>query len=451
MSVVLCPHLSVEHYRGGEKWVVALANRLVANGVDVAVRALPYAPDGERRVRVRDVLDDRVPYTEAWRHDLSGFDTAYVFYNPLSKCFFHGTSRTIAGIHSWVYVADELFEPHYGAVPTAVKALYRLVGARELRAFDAVHSVTPAYDSPHPNTVSIPNFVDTRRFRPDRAPLADDFTVLATAAHIPEKGWDTVRAVATRLQERAATRRVGVEPTDAGAITVGRTDGGRRLDGGRTDRGGGVDGRTDRNRPADRRGASGRVDVAEENGRRPGRERPTCVVTTGEGEGAVEGLGFLDEGELADAYTRAHVVLHPARVDTDSMVINEACASGTPVVTTPIATHVRRNEAVLHGRTVDELCAHIERLRREWRRGSVYDARCQRARVEGEAHAIDVIYPQLERLLTGDLGAGGMVERDVDAGLEAGKVVPEADVGPEPEPEFELESGTKSERVEPNA
>lgn len=326
-SIALCPHLSVEHYRGGEKWVCALANRLAADGIDVSVRALPYAPGGERRVDVREVLDSRVPYHEAWHHDLSSFDTAYVFYNPLSELFFSGGGTRIAGIHSWVYVSKKLYEAHYGVVPTVTKLLYRALGKHDLSRFDIVHSVTPAYESPHPNTVHIPNFVDVEQFSPDRAERASEFTVLTTAAHIREKGWDTIQAVAERLP--------------------------------------------------------------------PGIR----VVTTGEGAGKVEGLGFLTEEELADAYARAHVVLHPARVDTDSMVINEACASGTPVVTTPLATHVRENAAVLQAETPRGLAHAIARLHGEWSHDDSYAERCRRAREEGAAHGFEEIYPKLRDLL----------------------------------------------------
>lgn len=325
--IALCPHLSVEHYRGGEKWVCALANRLAADGVDVSVRALPYAPGGERRVDVREVLDSRVPYREAWHHDLSGFDTAYVFYNPFSELFFSGGDTRIAGIHSWVYVSEKLYEAHYGVVPTATKLLYRLLGERDLSRFDVVHSVTPAYDSPHANTVHIPNFVDIEQFNPDRDERADEFTVLTTAAHIREKGWDTIQTVAKRLPD----------------------------------------------------------DVR--------------VVTTGDGAGDVEGLGFLTEDELADAYACAHVVLHPARVDTDSMVINEACASGTPVVTTPLSTHVRENEAVLQAETPRGLAHAIARIHGEWRHDDGYEERCRRARAEGESHGFEEVYPRLKELL----------------------------------------------------
>ncbi|WP_049999203.1 glycosyltransferase family 4 protein [Halococcus sediminicola] len=325
--IALCPHLSVEHYRGGEKWVCALANRLAADGIDVSVRALPYAPGGERRVDVREVLDSQVPYRESWHHDLSEFDTAYVFYNPFSEVFFSGGGTRIAGIHSWVYVSKKLYEAHYGLVPTTTKLLYRLLGKHDLSRFDVVHSVTPAYESPHPNTVHIPNFVDAEQFTPDRRDLDDEFTVLTTAAHIREKGWDTIQDVAARL-------------------------------------------------PPEIR-----------------------VVTTGDGAGDVEGLGFLTEEELADAYARAHVVLHPARVDTDSMVINEACASGTPVVTTPLSTHVRENEAVLQAETARGMAHAIARLHGEWLHDDGYEARCRRARAEGESHSFEAIYPRLKSLL----------------------------------------------------
>lgn len=326
--VVLCPHISVEYYRGGEKWAASLANKLAADGVDVSIRALPYLPGNQRRVDVADVLDDDVSYREAWRHDLSSFDSAYVFYNPLSNLFFTGETSLIAGIHSWVYVSDRLWEPYYGAVPTLTKWLYRAIGQMDLRRFDLVHTVTPAFECDHPNLVHIPNFVDTEQFRPDRAPLDDEFTVIVTAAHIPEKGWDHARDVAARLPD------------------------GIRL------------------------------------------------AATGESDDPnVHDLGFLDEDDLARAYAAAHVVLHPARVDTDSMVINEATASGTPVVTTPLPTHVRENEAVLHARTPSEMVGLIRLLHREWERGAGYEDRCRLARSMGEEHDVRRIYPRLKQLL----------------------------------------------------
>lgn len=331
VSVALCPHFSIEHFRGGEKWVVNLAN-LLANeeSIEVLVHALPYAPDGERRVDVNEVLDQRISYEESWRHDLTGVDTAYVFYHPSAKLSFPGANRYIAGIHSWAYISPYLFEDYYGLIPTAVKILHQAVGDYALSRYDVVHSVTPAFESSHSDTIFIPNFVDTNLYRPDRAPLHDDFTVLVSAAHIQEKGWDLAKQVAATLPEE---------------ITV---------------------------------------------------------VTTGTSETPeIKGLGFLPEAELANLYAQSHVVLHPARVDTDSMVINEACASGTPVVTSPLISHIRKNEAILHGKTPLEMTHLIQHIHNEYNLDKdQYKRRCAVARELAADRSTMTVYPKLKQLLT---------------------------------------------------
>ena len=63
-------------------------------------------------------------------------------------------------------------------------------------------------------------------------------------------------------------------------------------------------------------------------------------ICTGKGLGPVEGKGFLSDKELAEAYSEAHLVLYPSRMDTVGGVIIEASACGTPVATTPIPAHL---------------------------------------------------------------------------------------------------------------
>ncbi|WP_199522949.1 glycosyltransferase family 4 protein [Haloferax sp. Atlit-6N] len=331
--VALCPHFSVEHFRGGEKWVVTLANYLVQHtDAEVAIHAYPYAPNGTRRVSVEDVLDERIEYTERWRHDLSGVDTAYVFYHPGARLSFPRANQYIAGIHSWAYISQRLYEPHYGLVPTAVKTLYKFVGSRDLRWYDLVHTVTPAFGVDHPGLVTIPNFVDTDIFHPTTGTPDSEFTVLVTAAHIPEKGWDFVERVAEQL---------------------------------------------------------------------PNEIR---VCATGEvSHPDITGLGFLSETELAAAYARSHVVFHPSRVDTDSMVINESCASATPIVTSPIPTHIRENAGVLHAGTVQEMRYCLEKLYREWSDApELYESRCKAAHQSVRGHESQTVFPQLQAMLTGE-------------------------------------------------
>lgn len=330
--IAFCPHFSIEHFRGGEKWVVTLANFLAENtDIEVSIHAYPYAPDGTRRVNADDVLNDQIEYSESWRHDLSGVDTAYVFYHPGARLSFPGAERYIAGIHSWAYISEKIYESHYGLIPTGVKLLFKLIGTQDLQQYDLVHSVTPAFQTDHPELVTIPNFVNTDVFYPDNSERNSEFTILVTAAHIREKGWDYVKQVAENL------------PNEIQVCATG--------------------------------------DVSHSD---------------------ISGLGFLSESELAAAYRRSHVVFHPARVDTDSMVINESCASGTPVVTSPLPTHIRENAGVIQAGTVYEMTYWLEKLYTEWSDDAdVYESRCTAANQAVSGHESQTIFPQLKAMLTG--------------------------------------------------
>lgn len=356
-QVALCTHLAIEHFRGGEKWAVDVANRLAADGINVDVYSLPYAPGHKRRVDATTVLDDSIEYTEAWRHDVTDYDTVYTMYAPgMRLCAVDGPdTRSIAGIHSWAFITDRLFEPHYGLVPTAAKLCYRLAGSHELRRYDAVHTVSPVFDSPHPETTHIPNFVDTTQYCPDRQELADEFTVLTTAAHIREKGWDIVKEVAERL------------PPEIRLVTTGECD------------------------------------------------HPD-----------IEELGFLKEPELADIYSAAHILLHPTRVDTDSMAINEALASGTLVITSSLPTHTRWDEATIHADTTTEIVARITELHEEFHVDPErYAARCSLARQHGLNRDVELVYRRFRRLLLPEWATqkdrSGLTASSID-GLDADMV-----------------------------
>lgn len=330
--IAICTHFSIEHFRGGEKWAVNLANNLAKDdSISVSIRSLPYAPNSDRKVEAENVLAESVTYVEAWRHDLSGVDTAYVMYHPGARVVnFHGADHYIAGIHSWLYVSPQLFEQHYGVIPTVTKLAYRAFGRYDLDRYEAVHSVTPVTDHIFGRCIFIPNFVDTTLFKPGRASLFERFTAFVPAAHIDEKGWDISKAVAARVSPHISF------------ITTGTTD-----------------------------------------------------------SPDIEATGFLSECELADLYSKVHVVLHPARVDTDSMVINEAIASGTPVVTTPLSTHIRENDAIVHANSVDEIASAVSRLASEFSTSRVaYDARSELARNIASDRSKDEILPKLQKLLT---------------------------------------------------
>jgi glycosyltransferase involved in cell wall biosynthesis len=67
----------------------------------------------------------------------------------------------------------------------------------------------------------------------------------------------------------------------------------------------------------------------------------------------VESLGFVPEDELVDLYSSAHVVIYPTRADMFSLVILEALASGTPVITSDIPSHRLPGLPLLLARGVD--------------------------------------------------------------------------------------------------
>ncbi|MDY6764659.1 MAG: glycosyltransferase family 4 protein [Halobacteria archaeon] len=332
MRVAISPYVSIKHYRGAEKWAAQVANMLDEDGFEVEVRAIPFAPSGQRLIDASQVLNDRIRYKEAWRHDLSSFDTAYIIYNPLSSLFFNGKTRKIAGIHAWFYVSNRIFGGEYrGFAETSIKILHRTLGKRELSRYDTIHTVTPVFDSPNHNTRWIPNFVDTDKFYSDPR---EEFTVLFTSGDNPWKGWNKVKKVAEILDD----------------------------------------------------------DI-------------TIAVTRSRVEGKhVKKLGFLSDSELIDWYARSHVLIYPSRDSTDSMTILEALASGSPVVTSDIKTHVAMFEndegAILYANTVDEYVSVLRRLKEEWtQKRSMYEERSEKAKELAERRDIDTVYPQLKDMI----------------------------------------------------
>jgi len=70
-------------------------------------------------------------------------------------------------------------------------------------------------------------------------------------------------------------------------------------------------------------------------------------------------------------------------------------------VTSPVISHVRENDAILHGKTPHEMAMWIKQLAREYgARGLKYKHRCSVARELAADRSIETVYPQLKALLT---------------------------------------------------
>jgi hypothetical protein len=85
------------------------------------------------------------------------------------------------------------------------------------------------------------------------------------------------------------------------------------------------------------------------------------------------------------------------------MVINEALASGTPVLSSPLPTHVRTDEAAMHANSVRDIVDCIADLAEEFRTDRKrYDARCALARQHGRNRDTELVYRRLRGLLFPD-------------------------------------------------
>ena len=122
-------------------------------------------------------------------------------------------------------------------------------------------------------------------------------------------------------------------------------------------------------------------------------------ICTGNGFGPVEGLGFLSDEKLAEAYSEAHLVLNPSRMDTVGGVIIEASACGTPVTTTPIPAH-SINIPLFYATNVKEFMESVINVYNLW-----VDEREKYCQLSREFHekamyySAERIFPKFESML----------------------------------------------------
>jgi len=84
-----------------------------------------------------------------------------------------------------------------------------------------------------------------------------------------------------------------------------------------------------------------------------------CVGCTTHGP-FIRGLGYIDSNrELAKVYSSAHVTLYPSRSDTFGLVMAESLACCTPVITTPIETHMSLELPLIYASTVEEFAEKV--------------------------------------------------------------------------------------------
>jgi glycosyltransferase involved in cell wall biosynthesis/2-polyprenyl-3-methyl-5-hydroxy-6-metoxy-1,4-benzoquinol methylase len=123
-------------------------------------------------------------------------------------------------------------------------------------------------------------------------------------------------------------------------------------------------------------------------------------LCTGDGHGAIHGLGFLNDDELFNVFKRSHIVVYPSIADMWGLVILEAAACGTPVVTTPIDAHLNQNLPVLYAKNTEEFVKSILYTYLLWKESpDNYGTWCKRLHRNAAKYDVDKIFPMFEKML----------------------------------------------------
>jgi glycosyltransferase involved in cell wall biosynthesis len=125
-------------------------------------------------------------------------------------------------------------------------------------------------------------------------------------------------------------------------------------------------------------------------------------ICTGESRNGIHGLGFLSENELLCVYRRSHVVVYPSIADIFGLVILEAAACGTPVITTPIDAHSKQHLPVLYARGVEGFTQAILYTRALWKDyPKKYGDWCKKLQISASRYDASKVLPLLEKMLEG--------------------------------------------------
>lgn len=123
-------------------------------------------------------------------------------------------------------------------------------------------------------------------------------------------------------------------------------------------------------------------------------------LCTGEGHDGIHGLGFLSEDELLRVYKRSHVVVYPSIADMFGLVILEAAACGTPVVTTPIDVHLRQQLPLLYARVTNDFIRAILYTHSLWKEyADRYGDWCKKLQTSATKYDVSKIFPIFEKMM----------------------------------------------------
>lgn len=122
-------------------------------------------------------------------------------------------------------------------------------------------------------------------------------------------------------------------------------------------------------------------------------------ICTGRGDNLVRGLGLVKE-EMPYVYSKAHVVVYPSTADTFGLVIAEALACGTPVITTPIPSHTTLDLPLYYAWSVQDFIGKVLQIYDGWRHNlEEYEKWCSHGRQGVKKYDVKTVFPKFEAML----------------------------------------------------
>jgi glycosyltransferase involved in cell wall biosynthesis len=267
--------LSLRYSAGGEKWIINTAKELRNRGHEVSIYGLPFMLDYKSSNNITKELDG-IPYKERYLHHVQG-NINYITYHPFSMLSFRVDGPKIAGFHSEAYWQKPNLR--YGTLPLVANIANRFVSYGDLRTFKAVHRLNSLYPINHPAVYTIPNYVDSKVYRPIKK--NDEFTVAYASRQVWQKGFDIFKKIEKHLNCR------------------------------------------------------------------------------------VKISGGIAEQDMPAFLSDAHVVVAPSRVDTFGLSLVESCFVGTPVITSPLPSHLELGLPLRYAESPMDYLVAVNKLKQE--------------------------------------------------------------------------------------
>ena len=341
MDVALATPISLRSFGGAERKILEAAKLLAEKGNNVSIYALPFTHSSGSKVKMNDLFKElNVEYHEG-KHATVKADAAYIIYAPIVWRMFKFSCPTVAGLHSPL-----LFPSRDGiktfSNPISVRKYYR----------------SPVYALSFWFSFVLKNW-DLSAFEAVRI-LTPYFNIKHKRIFcIPD--WVNSEIFKPKSKQKSENFIV---------FFAGRHHWEKGFD------------------------------VFLRVASLLNKKRYNInFICTGRGFGPVEGKGFLSDEELAQAYSEAHLVLYPSRMDVLSATILESSACGTPVATTPISAHLL-NLPLFYATTVKEFVDIVIKVYNLYFNGREKYYRLSRELHEKAMYySTDKVFPKFEFML----------------------------------------------------